>query len=135
MTKHDQTLFQVLFDLNSAGGDKAYVHYKTFKIADESNLYRLTIGDYQTSAAGDGMSEHNNQPFSSKDRDNDLSSSDCANMLKGGWWYKACATVSLTGKYDESSASSNKIKWETWTNNAVLSRVEMKIRSKSGTFR
>ena len=43
--------------------------------------------------AGDSLEYHNNAEFSTKDKDNDISSSrNCAALYdaKGGWWFKSC---------------------------------------------
>ncbi len=120
-----------MFELNSEAGDKAFVHYKTFKVADESDSYRLTVGDYQASGAGDAMATSNNMLFSTKDRDNDLYTNRCAQETKGGWWFYKCGHARLTGR----DTSSSRFMWKTWTGHEVLSAAEMKIRSKSGRFR
>lgn len=124
-----------MFDLKSNADNKTFVHYKTFKVADESDSYRLTIGDYQTSPAGDAMADHNNMLFSTKDRDNDDKVDvDCAAEDKGGWWYGSCGPANLNGLYGQTSAQ-RKLKWRTWTNNEIINEAEIKIRSKSGRFR
>ena len=125
-----------MFDLKSELNDKAFVLYKTFKVADESDKYKLTIGDYQTSAAGDAMTGSNDVYFSTQDQDNSVDLDDCANTLKGGWWYHSCDQTmsSLTAKYANFNQY-RQLKWQTWTSHKVLSKVEMKTRSKSGKFR
>ena len=123
-----------MFDLNSNASDKAFVHYKTFKVADESDSYRLTIEDYQTSGAGNAMAKHNNMAFSTNDQDNDLNTgASCSQTVKGGWWYNSCGQAKLSGEYGSTSFT-RQIKWETWTGHEIIDEVEMKIRSKSGRF-
>ena len=47
---------------------------------------------------GDSMAYHNGMQFSTKDMDNDLERSvNCAHKYHGGWWYKNCHQVSLSG--------------------------------------
>ncbi|CAG2218091.1 TN [Mytilus edulis] len=64
---------------------------------------------------GDSMTYHNNMPFSTYDRDNDKSSSNCADYsnMKGAWWYNSCWRSSLNGKYSNSSSLGG-IKYEAW---------------------
>ena len=47
-----------------------------------------------------GLTSYNNGwPFSTKDRDRDGSSGDCAEVYHGGWWYGRCTGVNLNGHY------------------------------------
>ena len=49
--------------------------------------------------AGDSLSKGNGMAFSTKDRDNDIWSGDCAVEHRAAWWYKACHDSNLNGKY------------------------------------
>ena len=55
--------------------------------------------------AGNGLqttdvnSQHNNQPFTTYDRDNDNVGYNCAGSYGGGWWYSHCGSALLTGTY------------------------------------
>ena len=48
-----------------------YAMYDTFRIADEADGYRLTIGDYSGDAVDPMTTQHDGQLFSTKYRDND----------------------------------------------------------------
>ena len=81
--------------------------------------------------AGDSFWYHNNMKFSAKNSDNDASSSNCANLAKGGWWYNDCERVCLTGQYLNGTHASGivGIQWRAWKGeNYSLSQAEMKIR-------
>ena len=67
--------------------------------------------------AGDSLGYHRGMSFSTKDRDNDKWSSNCALGHTGAWWYKSCWYSNLNGRA---------ISWSHWKNN--LKRSEMKIR-------
>ena len=54
---------------------------------------------YYTGTAGDAMKEHNGQPFSTFDQDNDDRYTDCAVIYKGVWWYVGCHDSNLNGQY------------------------------------
>ena len=57
------------------------------RVEDEDQGYRLHISGY-SGTAGDSMAYHNGMKFSTRDRDNDKYSSNCAQRYKGGWWFK-----------------------------------------------
>ena len=68
-----------------------WAEYDTFTIGDESTQYTLTVAGFNGSVAHDAMDYVNGIKFSTKDRDNDVySSSNCAQMYSGGFWYKDC---------------------------------------------
>ncbi|XP_061392501.1 ficolin-1-like [Musca vetustissima] len=65
-----------------------YVHYKSISVGNETTKYKLSVGDYSQSAAGNSLSIHNGQYFSTIDQDNDKDSSkNCASTLMGAWWH------------------------------------------------
>lgn len=41
----------------------------------------------------------NNMMFSTKDKDNDNSTEDCANKYQAGWWYSNCHCANPNGEY------------------------------------
>ena len=72
--------------------------YDTFKISNETDSYRLAIGDFHGDA-GDSLVQHNGQMFSTLDRDNDESGASCAEFYTGAWWYYSCLYSNLNGHY------------------------------------
>ena len=90
--------------------NKKYIaEYAKFKIGDEKNKYRLSVGDYmKNSTVGDSFGDslnsfqsHNNMAFSTFDSDNDMRFYDnCAQLSGGaGWWFNACFQSNLNGVY------------------------------------
>ena len=78
---------------------------------------------------GDGLSYHNNQQFTTKDRDNDEWSGNCGLSCSGAWWYKYCYRSNLNGKYFRDRQIDYKsINWYYWRRYYSLKRVQMKIR-------
>ena len=97
-------------------GQSAYAHYDHFSIADESKKYLLTIGDYNGTAT-DALKGHNGKRFSTFDRDNDESKSNCAQLATGAWWYGSCASSNLNGIWQPSpSNKEHRPFWSGFTN-------------------
>lgn len=76
-----------------------YAKYGTFGIGSEAMYYKLSVGSYNISSTiVDSLSiKHHGKYFSTKDRDNDNSPPNCANMYQAGWWYFGCADANLNG--------------------------------------
>lgn len=76
------------------------------------------------------METHNNQQFSTKDKDNDLSSGNCATTYRGGWWYNNCRIANLNGNYRKGNVNDGII-WHHWKGSSEsLEWTEIKIRPK-----
>ncbi|GFV89697.1 techylectin-5B [Trichonephila clavipes] len=78
--------------------------------------------------------KHNNQKFSTKDRDNDSYTENCALHYKGGWWYGACHDANLNGLYLNGTHKTfaDGINWDTFRGKyESLATTEMKIRPKN----
>ena len=108
--------------------------YQTFRVAGAGDNYRLTIGEGEGTGF-DAMRYHNNQQFTTYDRDNDeRSGSNCAFFFQGGWWYNNCYHANLNGLHRESStpgvdSNTAALLWRD-LGHVDLSSVEMKIRVK-----
>ena len=99
-----------------------YLKYHTSK-------YNILKKFYILGNAGDSLSRHNGMKFSTYDRDNDLTSSNCASLFKGAWWYGACLTSNLNGRYLKAGERSyHGITWANWKSDRSLKKTEMKIR-------
>ncbi len=72
--------------------------YDFFKVDEESTNYRLHIDGF-TGNSTDALRYSNFMPFSTMDRDNDVSSTHCAKFYTAGWWYKHCHYCNLNGRY------------------------------------
>lgn len=92
-----QELYIILKDFD---GVTKYAQYGEFKVGSASTDYRLTVGNY-SGDAGDSLSSHSGHKFSTKDRENDKSTKNCAVKWKGGWWYHNCynRSVNLENTY------------------------------------
>ncbi|BFZ25717.1 hypothetical protein BsWGS_28756 [Bradybaena similaris] len=103
-----------------------FAHYSMFKVADETVNYQLTVSGYD-GTAGDGLSYHNSQFFTTYDRDNDKSLlTNCAVYYRAAWWYDSCYFSNLNGLFgvhNDSGAAWHPTIWET-----SADFTEMKIR-------
>ncbi|XP_059825128.1 fibrinogen-like protein 1-like protein [Hypanus sabinus] len=70
-----------------------FAEYDIFRVGPEKYNYPLYLGAYKGNA-GDALSVPGNMvdnlPFSTRDKDSDLDSQNCANKYGGGWWFNTC---------------------------------------------
>ncbi|XP_071796177.1 ficolin-2-like [Asterias amurensis] len=123
--------YELRVDLTSLDDVTGFAFYRSFSIADVSDNYTLTVGSYN-GTAGNALAVHNNQAFTTKDRNNDaVSSSNCAQHFHGAWWYRSCYNSNLNGKYfNEVTTNTKGIKWYGFSDYRSLKTTEMKIRRK-----
>ena len=115
-------------ELEDWNGERAYAKYGKFKIGDEQAQYLLEVGSY-SGTAGDSLAYHNNGAFSTKGRDNDRWSSNCAVHRTGAWWYKSCHYSNLNGKYlGNVQGNSKGVTWWHFKRYLSLKFTEMKLR-------
>ncbi|XP_062521345.1 fibrinogen C domain-containing protein 1-like [Corticium candelabrum] len=127
LTATNQTL---RFDMKDFENEERYALYSTFAVGKEAAGYKLTVGQYSGNAGDSFASYHNGMKFSTKDQDNDSTSSNCAATWFGGWWYNNCHHSNLNGKYLKgSSANSVGVNWKHWKGFTYsLKFTEMKTR-------
>ncbi|KAL4005902.1 hypothetical protein ACER0C_005615 [Sarotherodon galilaeus] len=134
-------------ELEDFDGLTGYAQYEQFKVASERLRYRLTVGSY-SGTAGNALRfskqyDHSNRAFTTPDRDHDrYPSGNCGAYYSSGWWFDACMSANLNGRYYDGRYKGvrNGIFWGTWHNilseyyptNERLSfkRVRMMIRPK-----
>ena len=93
-----------------------------------NSLFPLFVG-----TASDALGYHRGMSFTTKDRDNDKSSSNCALSYKGAWWYNNCHHSNLNGLYLNGNKGDCKgMRWLNWPKGGCYSvkKTEMKIRPK-----
>ncbi|GFS13472.1 fibrinogen related protein 12.1 [Elysia marginata] len=119
--------YELRVDLKYKGQSK-YAVYGNFSLAGEDENYKITVGSY-TGTAGDALSGHDRQQFSTYDRDNDKDTSkNCARLYTGAWWYfsENCEFSNLNGKWQASNYKGPR--WWGFTGSKPASFTEMKIR-------
>eukprot|EP00079_Xenopus_tropicalis_P033520 XP_017947291.1 PREDICTED: fibrinogen-like protein 1-like protein [Xenopus tropicalis] len=98
-----QKVYQVRFVIHDNNNEEKYADYNLFSVEDEAHGYTLRLGSYR-GTAGDAMSSiqagttHDNMKFTTKDKDHDIYSANCATSYGGAWWYAACFASKLNNK-------------------------------------
>ena len=107
-------------ELEDFDGVTSWAEYSYFHILGESNGYRLMVSGKRGNAS-DPFSNDSGMRFTTKDRDNDFSTGNCAKN-KGPWWFYTCDHACLTEEYASNEAGIN------W--GGAKKKVEIKIRLK-----
>ena len=111
-----------------------YAQYDKFNISGEDTDYILHVSGY-SGTSGDSLSAHNGQAWTTRDRDNDPTSVNCAQDWHGAWWYGAgwywgwgCHRVNLNGDWLD-TVSARGLSWFDLTaHTSSVTKTEMKIR-------
>ncbi|KAM4664112.1 ficolin-2-like [Discoglossus pictus] len=123
--------FQLRIDLTDFDNQYSFATYNSFRISEELENYKLSLGSFTGGNAGNSLGFHNNRAFSTKDRDNDSYDTSCAKRFKGAWWYGNCHDSNLNGLYlkGKTTSEGDGIVWETGKGNYYSYKVcEMKFR-------
>ncbi|XP_055686863.1 angiopoietin-related protein 7 [Lutzomyia longipalpis] len=93
-------IHELLIHLEDFEGERRIAKYDSFAIGGEKENYALVLLGKYSGDAGDSLSYHAGQKFSALDLDNDSwVEGNCAQAHTGGWWYNACDTSNLNGRY------------------------------------
>nr|XP_009666476.1 PREDICTED: ficolin-2-like [Struthio camelus australis] len=90
---------ELRIDLMDFDYKRTFAKYALFKVFSERENYKLSLGSFILGTAGDSLSVHHMMPFSTKDRDQDPQSNQCATTYKGAWWFNDCLDSNLNGQY------------------------------------
>lgn len=121
LTKTKDMILRI--ELEDFEGVREYAKYDQFYVANEFLRYRLSVSGY-SGTAGNAISfnkhfNHDQKFFSTPDRDNDMyPSGNCGAYYSSGWWFDACMSANLNGKYYHKRYKGvrNGIFWGTWHN-------------------
>ncbi|CAF2545682.1 unnamed protein product [Rotaria sp. Silwood2] len=128
----NQNEYRLHIDMEDFNDQSRFVDYEWFFITDEQTKYTLNLGRYMTtSTGGDSLSYNRGMRFTTRDQDNDQStSSQCAENYKSGWWHTGCTLANLNGLYlrgNDSTATG--VFWNNWLGAKYsLKTCEMKVR-------
>ncbi|KAG0712863.1 Ficolin-2 [Chionoecetes opilio] len=111
------TLQELRIDLADYEGGERWAKYGVFNVGSDEAKYRLSVGRY-SGDAGDAMTDSHGQSFSTHDQDNDaLNTLNCAEVWRGGWWFKICGHTNLNGYQYQGTYSTHHhegIFWHQW---------------------
>uniref|UniRef100_A0A3B4YXE6 Angiopoietin-related protein 4-like n=1 Tax=Seriola lalandi dorsalis TaxID=1841481 RepID=A0A3B4YXE6_SERLL len=99
LSKQGQYVLQV--ELSDWAGEQHMAHYR-FLLDGEEKLFALHLEQETSSGAEEEImtTAASGRPFSTADRDNDLTADiNCAELLTGGWWFSSCGESNLNGRY------------------------------------
>ena len=113
-------------------GQKGVGEWDSFSIGPYNENYKLKIGKmFKKDNMGtyDPMSFHNNAPFSSSDRDNDWSGTNCADQNGGGWWFVGTGCLLCCGNCLRSATKQQNLWiWYTGISHEQVSDMKMWIK-------
>ncbi|KAI8510261.1 Fibrinogen- domains (FReDs) [Branchiostoma belcheri] len=127
--------YRLRIDMTDWDDQTRYMEYNTFRVAGESDWYRLTIGGGYSGNAGESIIGSHRQRFSTIDRDYDGAAAAHCSAIYGhsGWWFSLCGFSNLNGRYLGNCADScsfqEGVVWAYWKGFSYsLKSVSMKIR-------
>ncbi|KAF1373415.1 hypothetical protein PFLUV_G00238630 [Perca fluviatilis] len=123
--------YELLVDMEDFEGNKVFARYSSFSIDAESSGYTLHVSGFTDGGAGDALSYQNGQKFSTFDKDQDSSPTNCARSYLGGFWYNDCHYTNPNGVYRwgfDSTLFAVGVEWRPWKGlNYSLKVISMKI--------
>ncbi|XP_072317210.1 microfibril-associated glycoprotein 4-like [Eucyclogobius newberryi] len=91
--------YELRVDMEDFEGQRVFAHYASFAVGPESDGYRLRVGTFVKGTAGDSLKIHDNQKFTTFDRDQDTHGNNCAVICFGGFWFEGCFAANPNGVY------------------------------------
>ena len=123
--------YELRVNLADFDGGRRHATYREFGVTSEAHGYRLLLTNY-TGDAGDSFGLHNDQKFSTKDREQDTDyDRHCARVFKAGWWFRNCYFSNLNGQYlsGQHGKKLSGVHWGHWRGYEYsLKDVEIKVR-------
>ncbi|XP_039644785.1 microfibril-associated glycoprotein 4-like [Perca fluviatilis] len=125
--------YELRVDMEDFEGNKTFARYSSFSIDAESSGYTLNVSGFTDGGAGDSMSYHNGQKFTTFDRDQDSDAEwNCARFSMGAFWYHSCFSTNPNGVYGwgaDNTIPNVGVDWYHWKGRYFsLKTISMKIR-------
>ncbi|KAF4118020.1 microfibril-associated glycoprotein 4-like [Onychostoma macrolepis] len=124
--------YMLRVDLEDFEGNQAFARYSSFSVGSEADGYRLHVSGFTDGGAGESLTYHNGQKFSTFDKDQDSYEHNCAKLHLGAFWYNICHGTNPNGVYlwgTNTTFFAIGNVWRTWKGNDVsLKSISMKIK-------
>ncbi|XP_062385188.1 microfibril-associated glycoprotein 4-like [Sardina pilchardus] len=123
--------YELRVDMEDWERGHVYAQYLSFSIDSEDDGYALRLSGHINGGAGDSLSYVNGRKFSTYDKDQDISSSNCADLYDGGFWFNNCLYANPNGLYKGKGrvVSTTGIQWIHWKSSYYsLKSITMKIK-------
>ncbi|KAK7090119.1 uncharacterized protein [Littorina saxatilis] len=91
--------FELRVDMRKWDGTTGHATYSGFYVDDASQNFTLHYDKITGGNAGNCIYSSRGRQFTTKDKDNDRFSVNCALRKHGGWWYDRCSEANLNGVY------------------------------------
>ena len=92
---------QLRVEIKLRNNEIKYAKYSNFTVTNQPTNYTLFVGFF-SGTAKDKLAYHNGMSFSTRDRDNDKNSGNCAISRASAWWYNSCYDSDLNPPYGHS---------------------------------
>ncbi|XP_048051108.1 microfibril-associated glycoprotein 4-like isoform X2 [Megalobrama amblycephala] len=132
LTRNRKYMLRV--DLEDFAGRKGFALYSSFSVGPETEGYKLDVSGFIDGGAGDSLSYHNGQKFSTFDKDQDPYDGNCAKQFLGAFWYAVgCHHTNPNGVYlwgEDNTHHAIGDVWKTWKNSFSVGMkfISMKIK-------
>ncbi|KAJ4939604.1 hypothetical protein JOQ06_029048 [Pogonophryne albipinna] len=124
--------YELLVDMEDFEGSKVFARYSSFSVDPEASGFTLHVSGFTDGGAGDSLSNQNGQKFSTFDKDQDSSSSQCARTFLGAFWYNNCHHTNPNGVYRwgaDGTIYAIGVSWYHWKGDDYsLKSISMKVR-------
>ncbi|KAF4118006.1 microfibril-associated glycoprotein 4-like [Onychostoma macrolepis] len=125
--------YMLRVDLEDFDGRKGFARYSSFSVGPETDGYTLQVAGFKDGGAGDSLTDHNDQKFSTFDKDQDAYGNNCAKEYLGAFWYKFCHTANPNGMYlwgEDNTHYGIGVVWSTWKNSFTVSMKSFSMKIK-----
>ncbi|XP_048051127.1 microfibril-associated glycoprotein 4-like [Megalobrama amblycephala] len=130
LTRNRKYMLRV--DLEDFEGRKVFALYSSFSVGPETDGYKLHVSGFTDGGAGDSLTYHNGQKFSTFDKDQDTWPKNCAKEYLGAFWHTGCHYAHPNGVYlwgKNPNHYGAGVGWYSWKNNVdSMKFISMKIR-------